>query len=326
ILVARAAAEHCLHARDELARLERLGDVIIRAELEADDAVRNVAPGGQHDDWQAAGFADLAAHGEAVHVGQHDVKDDPVRRRRLQGAKAGLGMRHRLHGEAEPAEVLREQLVQALVVVNDENSRAHSLRSACIGGIRAARRAGSAPNPRPMLVAMISETRSASHGTPIVHLVANATAAAPATPTRMPPVQPPTDSRVASERNWRRMSRGCAPTAIRRPISPVRSLTDSSMSARIPVPPRTTATAPTAAVRRESDSMVSCCSARKLAAFWTSKSGRSSGSTRWRARRISPISRSASAMRRESDTLTKIVFSHVALNNRRRAVRMGTTI
>src|SRR5262249_59298678 len=43
ILVARAAAEHRLPARDELARLERLGDVIIRAELEADDAVRNVA-------------------------------------------------------------------------------------------------------------------------------------------------------------------------------------------------------------------------------------------------------------------------------------------
>ena len=42
---------------------------------------------------------------------------------------------------------------------------------------------------------------------------------------------------IASMRNWRRMSRPCAPTAMRMPISRVRSVTLTSMMFMMPMPP-----------------------------------------------------------------------------------------
>ena len=45
------------------------------------------------------------------------------------------------------------------------------------------------------------------------------------------------DSRIASTRNCRRMSLGRAPTAMRMPISRVRSVTETSMMFMMPMPP-----------------------------------------------------------------------------------------
>ena len=58
--------------------------------------------------------------------------------------------------------------------------------------------------------------------------------ARPAGRPRAPPVSPSTD---ASKRNWRRMSVGVAPSALRRPISRIRSVTDTSMMFITPMPP-----------------------------------------------------------------------------------------
>ena len=54
-----------------------------------------------------------------------------------------------------------------------------------------------------------------------------------ATPSR-PPASPSTD---ASTRNCRRIEPGRAPSALRRPISPIRSVTDTSMMFITPIPP-----------------------------------------------------------------------------------------
>src|SRR5829696_2098004 len=52
------------------------------------------------------------------------------------------------------------------------------------------------------------------------------------------PAAPPRRQRTTdSVRNWRRMSRARAPTLIRRPISRVRSVTDTSMMFMMPTPP-----------------------------------------------------------------------------------------
>src|SRR5260221_5120354 len=45
-----AAAEHGANAREKLARAERLGDVVVGAQLEAHHAVGFVASSGEHDD------------------------------------------------------------------------------------------------------------------------------------------------------------------------------------------------------------------------------------------------------------------------------------
>ncbi len=66
-------------------------------------------------------------------------------------------------------------------------------------------------------------------------------------PAITPTAPPITDSPVASNRNWRSTSRWRAPTAMRRPISRVRSVTETSMMFMMPMPPTASDTPATAA-------------------------------------------------------------------------------
>src|SRR5436190_1403383 len=100
----------------------------------------------------------------------------------------------------------------------------YSWRSASIGSRRAARSAGKTPNKTPT-------TSPRLMATPIDHSVTRAgsgeiasTSPASPNPTTMPAMTPRIDSVNASAKNWRRMSRRAAPSALRTPISRVRSL------------------------------------------------------------------------------------------------------
>src|SRR6516165_1297818 len=55
-----------------------------------------------------------------------------------------------------------------------------------------------------------------------------------ATPNNMPTEPPIRPSTLASSRNWRRTSSSVAPTAMRMPISRVRSVTDTNMIFMMP--------------------------------------------------------------------------------------------
>ena len=57
------------------------------------------------------------------------------------------------------------------------------------------------------------------------------------TPNITPIIPPVTESKIASIRNWFKISIPRAPTLIRRPISRVRSVTDTYMMFMIPMPP-----------------------------------------------------------------------------------------
>src|SRR5918994_93375 len=74
----RGAPQHRLDAAAELAHRERLRDVVVGAELEAEDLVDLLGLGREHDDRHRAARADLAAHVEAVHLGHHHVEHDEV--------------------------------------------------------------------------------------------------------------------------------------------------------------------------------------------------------------------------------------------------------
>ena len=80
------AAQHGADAGDELGHAERLHQVVVGAELEADDAVGLEAAGGEHDDRHLRRRADGAADVAPVDVGQPQVEQDDV----------GLGPAHRL--------------------------------------------------------------------------------------------------------------------------------------------------------------------------------------------------------------------------------------
>src|SRR5512138_3704163 len=71
--IALSAAQHGFDARHQLAHAERLGDVVVRADLEPDHTVNLFAAGGDHDDRHAAGLAQLAADVQSIYLGDHQV-------------------------------------------------------------------------------------------------------------------------------------------------------------------------------------------------------------------------------------------------------------
>ena len=78
------APQHGANAREQLARRERLREVVVGAELEPADAIGLLVARRQHDDGHARPRSDLPAHIEAVHVGQADVEDDDAHRITLE--------------------------------------------------------------------------------------------------------------------------------------------------------------------------------------------------------------------------------------------------
>ncbi len=77
-----AAAQHGLDARQQLARREGLGDVVIRAALEAGDLVGLLRARGQHDDRDVARILvapQLPGQLQPAGVRQHPVEQDEVR-------------------------------------------------------------------------------------------------------------------------------------------------------------------------------------------------------------------------------------------------------
>ncbi len=70
------------HPEDQLPHAEWLRDVVIRAKLEADDAVDLLTPGGQHDHREGPRLRvvlDGTTHLGARDVRQHQVQDAPAR-------------------------------------------------------------------------------------------------------------------------------------------------------------------------------------------------------------------------------------------------------
>ena len=75
---AAGAAQHRADARDHLGAAERLDDVVVGAELEADDPVGLRAARGQHHDRDVAAAPQRAADVAAVAVGQGQVEQHDV--------------------------------------------------------------------------------------------------------------------------------------------------------------------------------------------------------------------------------------------------------
>ena len=150
-VVVAAPAQHGANAGQQLARLERLGQVVVSANFQADDAIHRVALGRQHQHGGvgrgAAQALDAAAHFQAVHVGQHQVQDHQVGRaglQRFQAGGAGGGMGEAI---ARLAQILAHHAGQAGVVFDHQKLLCHgpvlklerrSPKWDCRGGIHGA--------------------------------------------------------------------------------------------------------------------------------------------------------------------------------------------
>jgi hypothetical protein len=121
--VAPLMAQHRVDPRQQLARIERLGQVVVRSHFQSENAIDVLAARGEHDDRYLRFRAHLAAQAEAVFTRQHHVEDEQI--------DAMVGHRpdhfapvdrHR-DVAAVAAQVFRDQRPRLAVVVNDENVR-----------------------------------------------------------------------------------------------------------------------------------------------------------------------------------------------------------
>ena len=132
-------AKHGSYPRDELSRRERLRHVVVRAELETDDAVSLLAPGRQHDHRQLRAVADPAAELETVHARQHQIEHDE-RGLILLDELAGAVSVGRLERAISLAlEIAADDLTDDRFVVDDEDGRhVRSQPHECYGGLKSA--------------------------------------------------------------------------------------------------------------------------------------------------------------------------------------------
>jgi cob(I)alamin adenosyltransferase len=121
VAVAVHTTEHRVHACDQLGGRERLDDVVVGAELQADDAVGLLATRRQQDHGDVAVLAQPRHHLQAVEAGQHHVEHDevrPVLERGLDGGRAvggGDGVK------PVATEVARDDLRDRRLVVDHED-------------------------------------------------------------------------------------------------------------------------------------------------------------------------------------------------------------
>ena len=117
------AAQHGLDARDQLARIERLAEIVVGADLKPDDAVDVLFQRGQKNDGYVRALCpQVAAKIEARAVWQHHVEHDEidlVRGETLVQLVAARGERHRV---TLALDVTGEKLADLWIVVGDKDT------------------------------------------------------------------------------------------------------------------------------------------------------------------------------------------------------------
>jgi hypothetical protein len=108
-----------------LSRRERLRDVVVRPDLEADDPIRLLALRREHDHRRVRAFPDPGEDFGSVQPRQHEVEEDQVRRLCFEGLEGSLPVLRRVHGEAVSCQVAAEHLAHDGLVVHDQDASAH---------------------------------------------------------------------------------------------------------------------------------------------------------------------------------------------------------
>src|SRR5262245_19305077 len=117
------ATQDSANARNELARTERLRQIIIRSQLEPYDPVDFLSPRGQHDDRNASHRANPPQHLETRELRQHHIEDYQIHARASELLESCGSCRGSADDEAFGTEVLDEHGAELLVIVDDEQSR-----------------------------------------------------------------------------------------------------------------------------------------------------------------------------------------------------------
>ncbi len=120
-----AAAQKGVRARHEFADAKRLGDVIVRPEVQAENDVFLLALGREHDDGRLdAALAHRAADLVAVHFGEHDIEQYQVVIARKRQREAALSLRGGIDHAAARDEVVLQPAEQRRIVFDNQDTAA----------------------------------------------------------------------------------------------------------------------------------------------------------------------------------------------------------
>jgi len=114
------AAQDRADAAHDLAQVKGLGDVVVRAGLQAQELVVHAAARGEHDDGHVVGLRQHPAHVHAAQVRQHPVQQHQVRPLLLghaQALGAGVGA---AHGKALPPKAIGQDICNGLFIFHDQ--------------------------------------------------------------------------------------------------------------------------------------------------------------------------------------------------------------
>ena len=115
-------AEDGVDPGHQLPGAERLGQVVVGADGQADEQVGLRVPGRQHEDGHRPVLLDPAAHLEAVEAGEHQVEDDEVGPDPLDEGHAGRAVGGHLHLEALAAQTGGDGGGDGLLILDDDDS------------------------------------------------------------------------------------------------------------------------------------------------------------------------------------------------------------
>lgn len=111
-------------AGEQFARRKCFGQIIVRADFEADDAVRLLAAAGEHEDRRVRGAAEFFEDLEAIHAREHDIEDDGVgsfAEGEFEAVGAGVGQGNVV---AHRHEIFADEAAELAVVIDDEDAGA----------------------------------------------------------------------------------------------------------------------------------------------------------------------------------------------------------
>jgi hypothetical protein len=120
---AACAAQDRAQARGDLARIARLGYVVVGAQFQAEDAVEVFAQRGEHEHRQGVFAAQLAQQVQSRAAGQHHVQDQCVVAAIARARERLVAVVADIHGESVAREEIAQELAQLLVVVGQQDLR-----------------------------------------------------------------------------------------------------------------------------------------------------------------------------------------------------------
>ena len=127
------SAKQAANTSGQLSGRERFGQVVVRADGQADEGVDLFAAGGQHDDVGVAEGAQVAADLEAVDAGHHQVQHGDVGWIGSRRDQSLLSVGGRGDHEALMLEVAANSPDQAGLVVHDQRPKRGAGRGCCTG-------------------------------------------------------------------------------------------------------------------------------------------------------------------------------------------------